>query len=143
MYRLRADVAITPLPRTVVRGIGACPDDALPDPRHPSLGWRAWRSGPAAPPTIDWDAIRVAAEAFGLTPEDLKGRAQPQRIVRARHAYVMVGRQLLNESFPRIARAIGRDHTTAISSMRRGEAIFERDKKFQSQIAEIKAALGG
>jgi chromosomal replication initiator protein len=88
------------------------------------------------------DALKAAADVFGITVEDLRGRAQPQRIVRARHAYVMVGRQVLNESFPRIARAMNRDHTTAISSIRRGEALFERDKKFQAQIAEIKAALG-
>lgn len=88
------------------------------------------------------DALKAAADVFGVTVEDLRGRAQPQRIVRARHAYVMVGRQVLNESFPRIARAMNRDHTTAISSMRRGEALHERDKKFQAQVAEIKAALG-
>ncbi len=91
--------------------------------------------------TLD-DAIAAAAEAFGLTVADLKGRAQPQRIVRARHAFVMASRQVLNESFPRIARALGRDHTTAISSMRRAEALHERDKKFQAAVASIRAALG-
>ncbi|MEZ5917160.1 MAG: DnaA/Hda family protein [Parvularculaceae bacterium] len=91
--------------------------------------------------TLD-DAIAAAADAFGLTVADLKGRAQPQRIVRARHAFVMASRQVLNESFPRIARALGRDHTTAISSMRRAEALYERDKKFQAAVASIRAALG-
>ena len=65
MYRLRADVAIAPAALHVHRGIGPAPADALPDPRHPSLGWRAWRADPQPDPGIDWDALRVAA----LIPE--------------------------------------------------------------------------
>jgi folate-binding protein YgfZ len=59
MYRLRADVQITPAPLHVVRGLGPVPAGALPDPRHPALGWRAWSSEPGNPPVIDWDHIRV------------------------------------------------------------------------------------
>ncbi len=60
MYRLRADVAIAPAGLHVVRGLGPKPADARDDPRHPALGWRAWREAEGGPPTIDWDAIRVA-----------------------------------------------------------------------------------
>lgn len=60
MYRLRADVRLMPSPLRVRRGLGACPADALPDPRHPALGWRAYSDAAAGPATIDWDAIRVA-----------------------------------------------------------------------------------
>ena len=58
MYRLRADVQITPTDLPVTRGLGPAPDGAYEDPRHAALGWRAYgRAG--APPSIDWDAIRV------------------------------------------------------------------------------------
>jgi len=59
MYRLRADVALTPTDLHPSRGLGDPPAGALPDPRHPSLGWRHYgmAGGPAA---VDWDAIRVA-----------------------------------------------------------------------------------
>ena len=60
MYRLRADVQITPSPLTVQRGLGAAPEGALPDPRHPALGWRLYSPDAGAAPAIDWDAIRVA-----------------------------------------------------------------------------------
>ncbi len=60
MYRLRADMQMTPSPLYVHRGLGAVPDDGFPDPRDPHLGWRAWRDQPGAAPAIDWDAIRVA-----------------------------------------------------------------------------------
>ena len=59
MYRLRADVALTATDLKVRRGLGALPAGALPDPRHPALGWRAYGAeGPQD--AVDWDAIRVA-----------------------------------------------------------------------------------
>ena len=60
MYRLRADVQITPSPLHASRGIGPVPDQAFADPRHPALGWRAWSETPGSTPLIDWTAIRVA-----------------------------------------------------------------------------------
>jgi tRNA-modifying protein YgfZ len=74
MYRLRADVQIAPAPLHVTRGLGPMPADALPDPRHPALGWRAWRDTPGKDPSIDWDAIRVAhcipESGIELIPDD-------------------------------------------------------------------------
>lgn len=93
--------------------------------------------------TISLDeAMAAAAAAFGLTVDDLKGKAQPQRIVRARHAFVYVARRDLNESYPRIGAALNRDHTTSISSYRRAEALLERDQAFRLAVAQIRASLG-
>jgi hypothetical protein len=58
-YRLRARVGFEPSPLHPVRGLGPDPADALPDPRHPALGWRAWRAAPGAPGAIDWAALAV------------------------------------------------------------------------------------
>ncbi len=58
MYRLRADVQIAPVDLAVTRGLGQPPEGALPDPRHPALGWRLY-GAPTAEAVIDWDAIRV------------------------------------------------------------------------------------
>jgi folate-binding protein YgfZ len=74
MYRLRADVQITPTTLHVRRGLGHAPEGALPDPRHDALGWRAWTSQPGSPPAIDWDRIRVAhlipESGIELIPDD-------------------------------------------------------------------------
>lgn len=59
MYKLRTDVQIAPSDLAVTRGLGPQPQDALPDPRHAALGWRAYGAH-GTPPAIDWDAIRVA-----------------------------------------------------------------------------------
>ena len=89
------------------------------------------------------DAIAAGAEAFGLKLEDMTCRAQPQRLVRARHAVVWCSREVLKESFPRIGKALNRDHTTAMSSYRRAQALLERDKAFQDGVRRIREALEG
>ncbi len=74
LYRLRADVQIQPSSLIVRRGIGQPPEAALPDPRHPALGWRIYGSdlGPETP--VDWDAIRVRhvipESGIELVPDD-------------------------------------------------------------------------
>lgn len=59
MYRLRAEVEIAPAGLFVRRGTGTPPEGAIPDPRHPALGWRLYAETPGADEAIDWDAIRV------------------------------------------------------------------------------------
>jgi folate-binding protein YgfZ len=72
MYRLRADVTITPSYLQVERGIDDAPEGALADPRHTTLGWRRYVDT-ATPDSIDWQAIRVAhcipETGIELTPD--------------------------------------------------------------------------
>ncbi|PTV95875.1 hypothetical protein C8J27_103205 [Rhodobacter aestuarii] len=72
MYKLRADVAITPTDLQVARGTGPAPEGAVQDPRHPELGWRLYGSE-AGDDGTDWDALRVAhmipETGIELTPE--------------------------------------------------------------------------
>jgi hypothetical protein len=60
MYRLRSNVTIAATDMAVTRGLREAPAGAFVDPRHPSLGWRAYGLS-GADPAVDWDAIRVAA----------------------------------------------------------------------------------
>tara|TARA_R110000764_G_scaffold76528_2_gene153708 strand:+ start:5728 stop:6465 length:738 start_codon:yes stop_codon:yes gene_type:complete len=59
MYKLRADVTLAETGLHLHRGLGDRPDDALPDPRHPALGWRAYRDAPQTDDTTDWTALYV------------------------------------------------------------------------------------
>ncbi len=59
MYRLRADVAIAPSDLNLRRGTGPAPAGALPDPRHPDMGWRLYGEAEGDDGS-DFDAIRVA-----------------------------------------------------------------------------------
>lgn len=58
IYRLRADVQIAPSELQVFRGTGMPPEGALPDPRHPALGWRLYGARPGDDGS-DWAALRV------------------------------------------------------------------------------------
>ncbi len=73
LYRLRADVTLTPSDRSLTRGLGKAPAGAMPDPRHAALGWRLYGAA-GAEPVIDWDAIRVAhlipETGIELLPDD-------------------------------------------------------------------------
>lgn len=91
--------------------------------------------------TLD-EALAATAAVFGLTLEEIKGRTQPQRIARGRHAFVYVARTSMSESYPRIGRALGRDHTTAMSSMDRAEALISRDRDFAARVAAIRVEIG-
>ncbi len=60
MYKLRADVEIADSGFNLQRGTSDRPHNALSDPRHPDLGWRAYSAAPESDDGTDWDAIRVA-----------------------------------------------------------------------------------
>ena len=59
MYKLRADVSIEDSGLHLQRGTGTPPAGALPDPRHPDMGWRAYTDQAESDDSTDWDAIRV------------------------------------------------------------------------------------
>ncbi len=59
MYKLRADVQIEVTALHLHRGIGSAPEGALPDPRHPALGWRAYQDIPQTDDTTDWPHLYV------------------------------------------------------------------------------------
>jgi folate-binding protein YgfZ len=57
MYRLRSKVGIEATDLAVRTGTGTAPEGALPDPRHPALGWRLY--GAEEGDDADRDALRV------------------------------------------------------------------------------------
>lgn len=90
--------------------------------------------------TLD-DLLTVSAEVMGVSVADMKGRARPQPIARARHAFVYCAREDLKKSLPAISAALCRDHTTALSSARRAAALLEKDKLFCRQIEQIREKI--
>lgn len=73
MYKLRADVQIAVSDLHLHRGTGDRPADAMADPRHDALGWRAYRSEPQPHDDTDWDALYVThmipQSGVELTPD--------------------------------------------------------------------------
>jgi len=60
MYKLRANVTLSEHSACLHRGLSTPPKDAFADPRHPALGWRAYRDTAQTNDQTDWDALRVA-----------------------------------------------------------------------------------
>ncbi|WP_171228417.1 folate-binding protein YgfZ [Ruegeria sp. HKCCA4008] len=73
MYKLRADVTIEGTDLNLQRGTQAAPETALPDPRHPDMGWRNYSPEPEGDDGTDWDALRVRhcipESGIELTPD--------------------------------------------------------------------------
>lgn len=74
LYKLRAKAEIAPAEGLAVRlGTGPAPQGALPDPRHPALGWRLYGSE-GGDDGSDWTALRVAhlipEAGIELIPDD-------------------------------------------------------------------------
>lgn len=92
-------------------------------------------------PTLD-DALGAVAKAFSVTVEDLVGRRQKQIYAKPRHAFVLIARDNLKISYPKIAAALGRDHTTIMSSYDRGMAFVTRDLTFRTALAAARTELG-
>lgn len=59
LYKLRADVSITKTDLYLHQGTGETPPDGFDDPRHPAMGWRAYRPHPQSDP-VDLTPQRIA-----------------------------------------------------------------------------------
>ena len=73
MYKLRADVQIAVTDLHLHRGTDDMPADAMTDPRHEALGWRAYRNAPQQSDQTDWNALYVThmipQSGVELTPD--------------------------------------------------------------------------
>lgn len=74
LYKLRSKVTIERTDIAVTRGVGPAPAGALPDPRHPAMGWRLYGESLQQGAPVDWDARRVRAcvpeHGIEMTPNE-------------------------------------------------------------------------
>lgn len=68
---------------------------------------------------------RVASES-NLYPEEIRGPRRHERVCRARWMVIWLSREILGVSYPQIANALCRDHTTILHGYRRAQGIRER-----------------
>jgi len=86
--------------------------------------------------------IRVVAEDFHLTPNDLKGKKKSAGIVRPRHIAIFLCRELTEYSLTEIGQAFGdRDHTTVLHSHRMIEETSHTDSNLYSSIERLKRMI--
>lgn len=69
---------------------------------------------------------KAVALIFEVHPDDIGGRSHRKPVREARNAFVWYAHERLGFSHNAIARMLGRDHTTIISSRRRAHDLAKR-----------------
>ena len=81
--------------------------------------------------------IRETAKYYSLKPEDLKGNNRSKNTAMARQIAMYLMRQLTNLSLNDIGKELGRNHTTALSSIRKIEDLMRSDPNMTGIIRDI------
>lgn len=87
-------------------------------------------------PSLD-DIKSKAAEIFGTTTREMEGRRRLQGIVKARHAYNFIAKELTDAPLKQIGAVICRDHTTIISSIERAKDLAATDAAFADRLTRL------
>jgi len=86
--------------------------------------------------------IRVVAEDYGLTPNDLKGKKRTQNITFARQIAMFVGREMTDYSTTELGQDFGgRDHTTVMHSISKIRDKLLTDPSLETKIETLKRAV--
>jgi chromosomal replication initiator protein len=86
--------------------------------------------------------IRVVAEYFALTPNDLKGKKRTQNIVFPRQLAMYIGREMTDYSTTELGQEFGgRDHTTVMHSIEKIKGKLLTDPTLESTIDSIKRSI--
>jgi len=86
--------------------------------------------------------IRVAADYFGLTPNDLKGKKRTANITFARQLAMYIGRDMTDYSTTEMGQDFGgRDHTTVMHSIEKIKGKLITDPSLESTIEGIKRGI--
>jgi chromosomal replication initiator protein len=86
--------------------------------------------------------IRVVAEFFSLTPNDLKGKKKTQNIVFPRQIAMYIGREITDYSTTEIGQTFGgRDHTTVMHSIDKIKGQLLTDPSLDSTIESLKRSV--
>ncbi|MCL2185843.1 MAG: chromosomal replication initiator protein DnaA [Treponema sp.] len=86
--------------------------------------------------------IRVVAENYGLTPNDLKGKKRTQNISFARQIAMYIGKGMTEYSTTEIGKDFGgRDHTTVMHSVEKIRNLLITDPALESNIEKLIRAI--
>ncbi len=90
------------------------------------------------PSNITVDKIFSAvAIKYRIPVDDIKSRKQTANIVGARHVCIYLIRTLTDLTLDKIGQIFGRDHTTAMSSLKKIEKRISTDSTFEAEINEL------
>lgn len=86
--------------------------------------------------------IRRVAAAFGVTEKELLGISRLRRVLMPRQVAMFLAREVCGLSFPRLAVAFGRDHTTVLHAVRKVEAELATDGQLAAVVKQLRMEVG-
>jgi len=88
------------------------------------------------------DVMRLVAERFHVTVEQLKSKTRTQDLALARQVAMYIARERIGASLNMIGAAFGgRDHTTVLHACHKIHNLCERDPQFRGRVKDILAEL--
>lgn len=85
--------------------------------------------------------IKRVAAAFGVSPKELLGSSRLRRVLVPRQVAMFLAREACGLSFPRLAAAFGRDHTTVLHAVRKIGAELEGDERLAGVVKRLRAEV--
>ncbi len=79
--------------------------------------------------------------AFNVTRREILSHRRGREHMRARHAAYLLVRDLTDYSFPRIGRALNRDHSSVFYGAKRAQRMLVEDGDFASLVQRAREAL--
>jgi chromosomal replication initiator protein len=87
---------------------------------------------------------KAVCDEYGVSLVDLCSSRRNHRVVRPRQVAMYLCKTLTSRSLPEIGRRFGgRDHSTALSAIRRIEIICEKDEAFRARVERVAEQVGG
>ncbi|MBN9516918.1 hypothetical protein J0H58_00135 [bacterium] len=85
--------------------------------------------------------ISKVAAVFGVTAKELTGPSRLRRVLVPRQVAMFLAREACGLSFPRLAAAFGRDHTTVLHAVRKIEAELTTDERLAAVVKRLRAEV--
>jgi chromosomal replication initiator protein len=86
--------------------------------------------------------IETVAAEWGITRDELLGSSRKPRFAHPRIIAAQLARELTNASFPAIAKAFGRHHTSIVHAVQRAPALLAEHSDYAEKRAAVLAHLG-
>lgn len=83
------------------------------------------------------EIIKVSADAFGVSPEDVTGKRRIGNIADARRISAFLIRKCLGYTYTQIGEVLNIDHSTAIYLCRTAQEHYTTSKYFRNKVKDI------
>lgn len=108
-----------------------------------SIDWTAVRFVPNAPPAKPFiaEVQDVVASKKRLTRDDMRSPDRSRKRALPRQVAMYLAREMCGKSYPQIAAAFNRDHTTALHAFRKISKAASTNPELRAALAEYREAI--